>query len=179
MILELLKCIHFAFGPISLYTGIITLLQIFAGQPFEASAVIFLKSALATCVTGLLFPSHVFQSTQLAAMAAIYVAGLAVLAWRRFHLTRIWGLVFALSLLTVLAWKFLLLSGIFSIICRCCVRQIQPEQSYCSWAQNRLSCFFFRPSGYSLRAGIGISRATPYRRRENECIWFITLFRQL
>lgn len=107
MILDLFKFIHSVFGAISLYAGCVALSRIFAGRPFERSTSIFLQCALVASVTGLFFDIHKAQPSRLAAMAAVYVAGAAVLAWRGFHLTRSWGLVFALSLIGVLCLEVL------------------------------------------------------------------------
>ncbi len=101
-ILNLLGVIHSMLGAASLYFGAVALSRIFAGRPFEQPAVVFLKCALAASVIGLLFPVHLFQPAHWAAMATVYVAAMAVIAWRRFHLSQVWGLVFTLSLMAVL-----------------------------------------------------------------------------
>jgi hypothetical protein len=102
MILGFLKFVHVAFGLIGLIAGTWVLFGMLAGEFLEKWAVIFLKCALAASVTGLLFPLHHFLPTHWAAMSAVYVSGVAVLAWRRYHLAGIWALVFALCIALVL-----------------------------------------------------------------------------
>ena len=102
MLLYLLEFIHSSFEAASILAGLITLSKIFAGRPFEQWAIFALQSALIVSVIGMLFPVGRLLSVRLAAMITVYVAGMATLAWRQFHLTRTWGLVFALSLIGVL-----------------------------------------------------------------------------
>jgi hypothetical protein len=107
MILILLTLIHAVLAAITLCAGIAALLRIFAGRPFERWSAIFIKTALAASVTGLLFSASVFRVSYLTATVTVYVAGVAILAWKRFHLTRSWGLVFVLSLMGVLCLNVL------------------------------------------------------------------------
>jgi hypothetical protein len=107
MILRFFEFTYLAFGAISLSAGVVALSRIFAGRPFEHWSIIFLKSALATSITGLLLDTHRSQPSHLATMLSVYVAGVGILAWRRFHLNRSWGLVFALSLMGVLCLELL------------------------------------------------------------------------
>lgn len=108
MLLNVFTFIHSIFGAISLCAGVVALSKIFAGHPFEHWSCVFLKTALAASGTGLLLHlREIHQPVHVEAMALVYVAGIAVLAWRRFHLTRAWGLVFALSLMGVLCLDIL------------------------------------------------------------------------
>jgi len=107
MILRIFEFTYLAFGVISLSVGIVALFRIFAGRPFEHWSIIFLKSALAVSITGLLLDIHRAHPSHLPTMLSVYVAGVGVLAWRRFHLNRSWGLVFALSLMGVLCLELL------------------------------------------------------------------------
>jgi cytochrome c biogenesis factor len=109
MILNLLKLFHSLCAAVSLCAGPVALSRIFAGRPFERSTTIFLESALAASIAGLLLHiQHGFQPIRLMAMTAIYVSGVAVLAWKRFHLSQGWGLVFTLSLMAILCLDVLI-----------------------------------------------------------------------
>lgn len=107
MILILLTLAHAALAAVALCAGATALLKIFTGRSFERSSAIFIKVALAASVIGLLFSAGVFRASYLTAMITVYVAGVAVLAWKGFHLTRSWGLVFAISLVGVLCLNVL------------------------------------------------------------------------
>jgi hypothetical protein len=84
-------------------------LGILTGKPLKRGPIVFLKCALVASATGLLFPFHHFLPTHWAAMAAVYVSGAAVLAWRKYHLAGIWALLFALSTMLVLCLNILVL----------------------------------------------------------------------
>lgn len=62
---------------------------------------------LIASVTGLLIPFHHFLPTHWAAISAVYVVGIAVLAWRRYGLEGIWALIFALSTMLVFCLNIL------------------------------------------------------------------------
>jgi len=114
MILEIMKFVHTVSGAVGVCAGAQVVLGILTGKPLKRWPTIFLKSALVASATGLLFPFHYFLPTHWAAMAAVYVCGAAVLAWRKYHLAGIWALLFALStilvfcldILTVIAHAF-------------------------------------------------------------------------
>ncbi len=117
MILGFLKFVHIVFGLIGLVAGIWVLFGMLAGEFLEKWAVIFLKCALAASVTGLLFPFHHFLPTHWAAMLGIYTSGIAVLAWRRYHLAGIWALVFVLCIAFVLCLDVLVvIAHIFGML---------------------------------------------------------------
>lgn len=102
MILGILRFVHVVFGLIAIGAGVLVLYGMFLGRLLNKGVVIFLKCALAVSVTGLLFPFHSFLPTHWAAMLGIYLSGMAVLAWRKFHLAGGWSLVFALSIIILL-----------------------------------------------------------------------------
>ena len=102
MIVTVLKLVHSAAGSIAIGLGIWVLLGLLAGKLFNRFAVVFLRCALIASVTGLLFPFQNFLPTDRVAMITVYVAGLAVLSWRRYHLAGVWALLFALSIISVL-----------------------------------------------------------------------------
>ncbi len=129
MILGFLKFIHVVFGLIGIGSGIIVLLgALITGELLRKWAGIFLKCALATSVTGLLFPSGHLLLTHRAATLAIYAAALAVLAWRKFQLAGVWSLVFALSVICILGLNiFVAILHAFTFIP--VLRALAPTQS--------------------------------------------------
>lgn len=101
MILEILKFVHIIFGAAGVYAGARMAFSILTGSPLKRWPLTFLKCALVTSATGLLFPFHHFLPTHGAAMSAVYVSGAAVLAWRKYHLSGHWALLFMLSTMLV------------------------------------------------------------------------------
>jgi hypothetical protein len=102
MILAILKFVHVVSGAVGIGAGAWVVFGILKGKLFKNWTFVFLRCALVASVTGLLFPFHHFLPTHWAAMSAVYISGVAVLAWRRCHLTDIWALIFALSIMLVL-----------------------------------------------------------------------------
>jgi hypothetical protein len=102
MIVSILTFIYFALGLIAIGAGTMVLFCLFHGFLLDEWAVFFLKCSLAACVTGLLIPFKHFTLTQEASMLSIYGAGVAVLAWRKFHLIGIWRPVFVWSITLIL-----------------------------------------------------------------------------
>ena len=102
MFLVVLKFVHIFFGVVGIGYGAWVLRGVLCGKLFKKWALLFLLCALITSASGLLFPLHGFLLVRWAAMSAVYVAGVAVFAWRRYGLAGIWSLLFALSTLLVL-----------------------------------------------------------------------------
>ena len=90
-------CDLFAIG-----AGTIVLFGLFNGELIDKWAALFLKCALATSVTGLLFPLHDFTLVESFSMLSVYASGMAILAWRKFHLSGVWCSTFALTITIVL-----------------------------------------------------------------------------
>jgi hypothetical protein len=101
MILLILKFVHVVFGAVGICAGAWILFGVLEGKLFTRWAIVFLKCTLVASATGLLFHPQHFLPTQWAAMSAVYVSGVAVLAWRRYGLVGIWALIFALSTMLV------------------------------------------------------------------------------
>lgn len=102
MILEILKIVHAVFGAVGISTGTWVVFGLLKGRLFKKWTVVFLNFALVTSATGLLIPFHHFHPTHWAAMSAVYVVGVAALAWRKYGLVGIWALLFAFSTMLVL-----------------------------------------------------------------------------
>jgi hypothetical protein len=114
MILEILKIVHAVFGAAGISAGTWVVFGFLKGQLFTKWTVVFLNCALVTSVTGLLIPFHHFLPAHWAAISAVYVVGVAVLAWRKYGLIGIWALLFAFSTMLVLCIDVLVvLSHIF------------------------------------------------------------------
>jgi hypothetical protein len=102
MLFMILKFVHVASGLLAIAAGVTVLFGILTGGLREKSAVIFLEGTLAVSATGLLFPFHTALPTHWSAMLAVYLCGVAILSWRRFHLVDGWELTFVLSIICVL-----------------------------------------------------------------------------
>jgi hypothetical protein len=87
---------------IAIGTGTVVLFGMLSGFLLNKWAVLFLKWSLAACVTGLLIPLKPFTLTQEASMLSVYGSGVAVLAWRKFHLIGVWQSIFVWSITLVL-----------------------------------------------------------------------------
>jgi hypothetical protein len=117
MILEFFKFIHVVFGAIGICAGTRVAFGLLKGTLFTKWTVVFLNCALVASVTGLFFPFHHFLPTHWAAMSAVYVAGVAVLAWCKYGLDGIWDLIFALSSRLVLCLDFLVaIAHVFNVL---------------------------------------------------------------
>jgi hypothetical protein len=87
---------------VAIGAGTKVLFGLLAGQLIEKWAVLFLRCTLAASVIGLFFSLDDFGLVQRCSMLAVYVSGVAILAWRRFHLSGVWHSIFALTITTVL-----------------------------------------------------------------------------
>lgn len=101
MVYAILKYVPTVSGMIAIGAGAGALFGILQGKIFKKWICIFLKSSLVTSAMGLLFAFHQFHPAYWVSMFAVYVAGMAILAWRRYCLAGIWALLFALSILLV------------------------------------------------------------------------------
>jgi hypothetical protein len=102
MIVSILTFIYFGLELIAIGAGAMALFGFLTGILLNKWVVLFLKCSLATSVTGLLVPSSHFTLTQGASMLSVYLSGVAVWAWHKFHLTGVWRSIFALSTTLVL-----------------------------------------------------------------------------
>jgi len=102
MVVIILKFVHVVFGLASISVATIALFDLLAGKMSERRIVVFLKCFLVTSASGILFPVHHSLFTHWAAMLGVYVSGVAVLAWRKFHLVGSWGSVFGVAIVILL-----------------------------------------------------------------------------
>jgi hypothetical protein len=82
--------------------GAKVLFWLLSGEVLDSSAVYFLRSVLAASIIGLFLTSHHFPTTQAVSMLSVYISGLAILAWKKFHLVGTWYSIFALSITVIL-----------------------------------------------------------------------------
>ncbi len=102
MVLSFLTFIHVLCGLAGIGSGAIVLLGMLKGELFEKSATLFLSCSLVVSVTGFLFPCSHLLPTHGAAVFVIYVAAMAIPAWRMFYLVGIWNSIFVLSIIIIL-----------------------------------------------------------------------------
>jgi hypothetical protein len=100
--MSILRFVYAVCDLLAIGAGTIVLFGLFTGELIDQWAGLFLKCALATSVTGLLFPLHDFTLVEMCSMLSVYVSGMAILAWRKFHLSGVWRSVFALTITIVL-----------------------------------------------------------------------------
>lgn len=157
MILGILKLAHVLFALIEIGAGIVVLFGLFSGELLDKWSVIFLKCALATGVTGLLFPFHHFLPAHWAAMLEIYFSGVAVFAWRRFRLAGVWDPAFALSILLIVCLNILVaIAHIFEYLQA--FRMLVPTQP-------KLMFLITESMVMLLFTGLGIFTVKRYRNR--------------
>lgn len=149
MIFAILKFVHIISGVIAISAGSWMLFGVLAEKFNRKWAVVFLDSALVASATGLLFPFSHFHSTQWAAMSAVYVVGVAVLAWRRCGLAGIWALIFALiSMLALYLEIFVVIVHIFEML-------IPPQPKLLFFITESMAMLFF--------VGLGIFTVKKFR----------------
>ena len=100
--MSILRFVYAVCDLLAIGAGTIVLFGLFTDELIAKWAAIFLKCALATSVTGLLFPLHDFTLVQRCSMLSVYGSGMAILAWRKFHLSGVWCSIFALTITIVL-----------------------------------------------------------------------------
>ena len=100
--MSILRFVYAVCDLFSIGAGTIVLLGLLTGELIAKWAALFLKCALATSVTGLFFPLHDLTLVQRCSMLSVYGSGMAILAWRKFHLSGVWCSIFAFTITIVL-----------------------------------------------------------------------------
>ena len=100
--MSILRFVYAVCDLLAIGAGTIVLFGLLTGELIDKWAALFLKCALAASVTGLFFPLHDFTLVEICSMLSVYVSGMAILAWRRFHLSGVWRSIFALTITIVL-----------------------------------------------------------------------------
>jgi hypothetical protein len=102
VIVNILTLTYLVLEVIAIGAGTIVLFWLLNGELLNEWAVLFLKCSLAASLTGLLIPFKHFTLTQGVSMLSVYLAGVAVWAWHKFHLMGVWRSTFALSTTLIL-----------------------------------------------------------------------------
>ncbi len=84
--------LNVAFGVIAIGSGATVLCGMLSGELLNRWAVLFLRCSLTASMTGLFCPSHRLLLTRIVFMLSVSVSGLAILAWRKFHMAGVWRL---------------------------------------------------------------------------------------
>jgi hypothetical protein len=100
--MRILRFVYAVCDLLAIGAGTKVLFGLLTGELIEKRAVLFLRCTLAASVIGLFFPFDDFALVQRCSMLAVYVSGVAILAWRKFHLSGVWHSIFALTITTVL-----------------------------------------------------------------------------
>ena len=87
---------------ISIGAGTRVLFGLLTGELLDKWAVLFLRYTLAASITGLLLSLLDFTLVQGCSVLTVYMSGMAILAWRKFHLSGIWRSIFAWTITIVL-----------------------------------------------------------------------------
>ncbi len=94
----------------AVFSGTIAVTDLLARRLCRRRIVLFLRCSLGSNIAALLFALHSQLPSQKVAMVAVYGAGVAILAWRKFHLQGLWRSAFAFSLVVVLYLNMVALS---------------------------------------------------------------------
>jgi hypothetical protein len=102
MIFSILRLGYAICDVIAIGAGIVVLFGLLTGELLGKWATLFLRYTLVASVFGLLFPVHDFALVQKCSMVAVYSSGMAILAWRKFHLSGMWRSIFPFTISIVL-----------------------------------------------------------------------------
>jgi hypothetical protein len=117
MISAILQFVYFVSGAVAIASGAWVQFGVVQGKLFRKWALVFFKSALVACVTGLLLHFPHLHPADWVALVTVYVSAVAVLAWRRFLLAGVWALLFALSAMAVWCLNlFVVLAHVFEML---------------------------------------------------------------
>ena len=126
--MSILRFVYAACDLLAIGAGTIVLSGLLTGELIDKWAALFLKCTLAASVTGLLFPLHDFTLVQRCSMLSVYVTGMSVLAWRKFHLSGVWRSIFASTITIVLYLNVVVaIDGVFDQMSR--FTGLAPAQS--------------------------------------------------
>lgn len=108
--LNILVFIHIAFCCAAIWSGGAVLADLITVRFVGPHVVWYLRCSLGSNIAILLLRPYRVAAAQAVAMAAVYGAGLAFLAWRRFHLHGAWRNVFVVTLAAILYLNLLAFS---------------------------------------------------------------------
>jgi hypothetical protein len=102
MMFSILGCIHVLLNLMAIVAGATVLFGLITGKMFSEWSICFLETSLLASITSFNFSAHHLRPEEEAFMLAVYVAGAAILAWRKYHLAGVWSSVFAATATMIL-----------------------------------------------------------------------------
>lgn len=106
----ILLFIHVVLCTLAILSGAIVLWDLLSNRMLEQGTIFFLRCSLGSSITALFFQLNHLSPSQKVAMVSVYGAGLAILAWRKFHLRGAWRGAFAFTIALVLYLNILAIS---------------------------------------------------------------------
>jgi hypothetical protein len=107
---RLLLLVHVVLGLLAIGAGAVMVFDVLVRRFRVSPPIWFLRFSLGSSVAALLLSVFQLVPAQKVEMVAVYGAGLAVMAWRGFHLRGAWREAFAFTLALVLYLNILALS---------------------------------------------------------------------
>jgi cellulose synthase/poly-beta-1,6-N-acetylglucosamine synthase-like glycosyltransferase len=95
MLASIFAFIHVLLNLIAICAGATVLFGLLTGELLRKWPMCFLESSLLASITSFTFSVHHLRPAEEASMLSVYVAGAAILAWRKYHLAGVWSSVFA------------------------------------------------------------------------------------
>jgi hypothetical protein len=102
MMLSIFAFIYVLLNLMAIGAGATVLFGLLSGEFLRKWSIRFLEASLFASITSFTFSAHHLRPTEEASMLSVYVAGAALLAWRKYHLTGVWSSVFAASATVIL-----------------------------------------------------------------------------
>jgi hypothetical protein len=102
MMVSVVAFIHALLNLMAIGAGATVLFGLLTGKLFREWSICFLETSLLASITSFNFSAHHLRPAEEASMLAVYVAGAAILAWRKYHLAGVWSSVFAATATMIL-----------------------------------------------------------------------------
>lgn len=109
MMLSIFAFIHDLLNLMAICAGTTVLFGLLSGEFLRNWSIRFLEASLFASITSLLasitsvtYSARHLRPSEEASMLSVYVAGAAILAWRKYHLAGVWSSVFAATATMIL-----------------------------------------------------------------------------
>jgi hypothetical protein len=102
MTFSIFPFINVLFNVSAIGAGVTVLFGLLTGKLFSKWSIWFLETSLLASITSLNFSTHNLRPAEEASVLAVYLAGAAILAWRKYHLAGVWSSVFAATATMIL-----------------------------------------------------------------------------
>jgi hypothetical protein len=102
MMFSIFAFIHVLLNLLAIGAGATVLFGLLAGEFLRKWSVRFLEASLLTSITSFNVSAYHLRPAEEASMLSVYVAGAAILAWRRYQLAGVWSSVFAATATIIL-----------------------------------------------------------------------------